>query len=224
MRFWQVILISLGLSLTFQTSWAEKAYVTNTSRITLRKGPGVGQKILTMLHIDQPVEVLGSKAGWSRIRLLRGADDSLEGWVLSRFLTQQVPWKIQAKSLAKENSLLKERLARLEKDRARASSKEKELSTRLREHTEALKELQGQYNALRADSSDFLELRKEYEAAQKALAEAKETAKTLRKENESLKSSHRNEWFATGASVLFVGLIFGLIMGRQQRRRRSSYY
>ena len=57
-----------------------------------------------------------------------------------------------------------------------------------------------------------------------SVSSVEETVKTLTKENESLKSSHRNEWFMIGALVLFVGLVFGLIMGRQQRKRKSSYY
>ena len=47
-----------------------------------------------------------------------------------------------------------------------------------------------------------------------------ETLQTLTKENESLRSSQRNKWFASGALVLFCGLI----IGRQQKERRSSLY
>lgn len=224
MKKFMIVLISLGLCLISQASWAEKAYVTNTSKIALRKGPGVEHEIVTLLRLDHPVELLGSKAGWSKVRLLGPEDDNLEGWVLSRFLTTQVPWETQVRSLEKENRLLKERLSHLEKDWGEVSSKEKGLTLRLKENTEALENLRKEHNALKVESADFLKLRKKYEVVRVALKEAQETAKRLTEENEGLRSSQRNRWFATGASVLFVGLIFGLIMGRQQRRRRSSYY
>ncbi len=217
-------IISLGLLLMCQVSWAEKAYVTNTSRITLRDGPGTTQKIVTMLQTDQPVEVLESQSGWSQVRVLETGDQKLEGWILNRFLTRRVPWKTQSTSLEKENSLLKKKLSDLEKDWAEVSGKEKGLTQKFDENREALDKLQQEYNALRADSADFLQLRKKHIATLKALREAEEAVKTLTKENESLSSSHRNEWFFTGALVLFVGLVFGLIMGRQQRKRKSSYY
>lgn len=216
--------ISLGLSLICQAGWAENAYVTNTSKIIVREGIGTTQKIVTMLRPDQRVEVLGSESGWSQVRLLGPGGKDLEGWVLSRFLTTRLPWKIQATSLEKENTLLKEKLSRLEKDWTEASNKEKELALKLKEDTRSLDQVREEYNTLRAESADFLELKKKYESTRKALKEVKETAKILTKENESLSSSHRNEWFFTGALVLFVGLIFGLIMGRRQRKRKSSYY
>jgi SH3 domain protein len=46
----------------------------------------------------------------------------------------------------------------------------------------------------------------------------------LTKENESLKSSQRNRWFAMGALVLLCGLMIGVVVGRQQRKRKSIYH
>ena len=46
--------------------------------------------------------------------------------------------------------------------------------------------------------------------------------RVLGEENQSLRSSERNKWFAIGALVLLCGLVFGMIVGRQQKKRR--YY
>jgi len=46
----------------------------------------------------------------------------------------------------------------------------------------------------------------------------------LTRENEQLSSSQRTKWFALGALVLLCGLIIGLVVGRQQKKRRSSSY
>jgi SH3 domain protein len=46
----------------------------------------------------------------------------------------------------------------------------------------------------------------------------------LRKEHEQLQSSQMNRWFATGALVLLCGLLLGVMVGRQQKTRKSSFY
>jgi SH3 domain protein len=70
---------------------------------------------------------------------------------------------------------------------------------------------------LKQKIGDYLKLRTGYETAQ-------ETVQTLTEENETLRSSHRNKWFAMGALVLLCGLMIGLVTGRQQKNRRSSIY
>ncbi len=69
-----------------------------------------------------------------------------------------------------------------------------------------------------------MKLKKKYETTKTKMEVAQATTEKLTKENVVLKSSQRNTWFLTGAAVLLVGLIFGLIMGRQQKKRKSSYY
>ena len=52
----------------------------------------------------------------------------------------------------------------------------------------------------------------------------KNRVEALAHENEVLKSAQINNWFATGALVLLCGLMIGVVVGRQQRKRRSSLY
>jgi SH3 domain protein len=97
-----------------QTSWANKAYVTDWFRISLRRGPSIENKILKFLPSGLPVEVLESQEGWNRVRLLEGDQGALEGWVLSRYLVTRLPWEKQARSLTKENTRLKEKIANID--------------------------------------------------------------------------------------------------------------
>lgn len=202
--------------------WAEKAYVTNSSKITLRGGPSTNDKIITMLTQDTPVEILNRQEGWSQVRVL--GDRKYDGWIVNSFLTTEVPWKFQAEGLKAENLRLKERVAKIEKEWS-ASSGEKELmSDRLEKSLKELNTVKTKYESLKQASGSLLELQENHTQTLKSLQEARTTLETLQKENMVLKSSQRNRWFLTGAVVLLVGLIFGLIMGRQQRKRRSSYY
>jgi len=223
-RLYLAVGVVIGFLLMGQPCWAEKAYVSNESKITLRKGPGVSHGIITMLEEDEAVEILGNKSGWSHVRLLGAERNNVEGWVVSRYLVDRVPWKVQALAFKAENERLKERLTSLEKKFKTTSGEREKLSKSLSANEAALKNLQGKYESLVKGSAEFLKLKEDYERMESELVTAKENAQKLTKENLMLKSSERNRWFLSGGAVLLLGLIFGLVMGRQQKRRRSSYY
>ena len=219
-----VFFVSLGICLGSETCLDEKAYVTNPTKITLRKGPGVEEKIITMLRQDEPVEILASEGGWSHVRLLAPKWQNKEGWVASGFLISRVPWEIQAEALKEENALLKEKLAKIEKEWGELSSEREEISGKLEKTGSALDEIRNRYENLKQEAGGFLKLKKEYEIAKAKMRAALATTEKLTKENSALKSSQRNTWFLTGAAVMLVGLIFGLVLGRKEKKRKSSYY
>lgn len=62
------------------------------------------------------------------------------------------------------------------------------------------------------------------EATRHALEGAQKELQRLAEENQKLRSSQKNYSFAMGALVLLFGLMIGLLIGRQQKKRRSSLY
>ena len=98
------------------------------------------------------------------------------------------------------------------------------MSERLARAEKELSTVKTQYDSLKRASGSLLQLQKTHEKTVKALKEASGTLQTVQKENMVLKSSQRNRWFLSGGAVLLVGLVFGLVMGRQQRKKKSSYY
>jgi len=216
--------ISLCIFLGSVPCRAEKAYVLNPTKITLRSGPGTQEKILAMLPQDEPVEILDSQEGWSRVRLLGPKWDNKEGWVVSGFLVSRVPGEIRAASLEKENARLKEKSTRLEAEWQTLTDERKEMGRKLEETERALADIQEKYRTLKEEAGEFLQLKEKYDIAQERMQDALATAKELSKENATLKSSQRNTWFLTGGAVMLVGLIFGLVLGKREKRRKSSYY
>jgi len=186
------VLLVCVLWLTAHASWAGQSYVTDSFRITLRRGPSTEHKILRFLSSGDPVEVLKSQGNWSLVHPSTSEKTSVDGWVLSRYLTTRRPWAIQARSLQQENARLKEKLSRTE-----------------REYKKFKKQQKADYHKLQSLS----------EAAQ-------HTIQTLTDENKALKSSHKKQWFALGALVLLSGLIFGVLfglaIGRKQKKRSLS--
>ncbi len=62
------------------------SYVTDKLEVTLRTGPGLDYRIVTMLKAGQRLEVLGDGDGWTNVRTA-----GKEGWLVSRFISEGVP-------------------------------------------------------------------------------------------------------------------------------------
>ncbi|MBW2609356.1 MAG: TIGR04211 family SH3 domain-containing protein [Deltaproteobacteria bacterium] len=215
-RFLLISVTTAALCLTSQISWASKAYVTDSFRISLRRGPSIENKILKFLPSGQPVEILESKEGWSRIQVLEQDQDSSSGWVLSRYLITRLPWKDQAMDLSRGTARLTKELGQVKKKLDQKVQREKQLSTEVKQYTEALNKSRYEYDTLKTEAADYLKLKEAYETVQKDIQQ-------LLKEKEELRSSQTRKWFAIGALVLLCGLIIGLLVGRQEKKRKSYY-
>jgi uncharacterized protein YgiM (DUF1202 family) len=63
-------------------------YYVNTNSLTLQEHPRPDSRVLTTLHLNDPVEMLGTRSGYAQVRDLRS---SLVGWVLPRYLSSESP-------------------------------------------------------------------------------------------------------------------------------------
>jgi SH3 domain protein len=216
-RYWLIIIITLGLCLMVQESWAQKAYVTDSFRISFRSGPGIENRILKFLHSGAQVEVLETGEEWTHVRLLEPEGDDLTGWVLSRYLMTREPWELQTKTVLGENARLTERVGLLEKENNELSVRDKRLAGELDKVSTAFHKIQYDYTKLKKESADYIKIKAAYDSI-------KTRTNVLSRENEVLKSAQTNKWFATGALVLLCGLMIGVVIGRQQKKRRSSLY
>ncbi len=219
-----VLWVASVMGLLVRPAWAEKAYVTDSFKITFRSGPSIENKVIAFLVSGEPVEVLGSEDGWSQVRLIEGDDKDREGWVLSRYLVTRVPWERQAKALSEENARLKERVTALNQERETLNIQVHSLAEKMEECSETLSAVQDKYNTLQRGAADYLDLKGAYQAMGEELERVRKRVEILNSENRRLSSSQRNRWFATGALVLLCGLLIGLLIGRQQKKRRPSYY
>ena len=223
-KFRFILFMTFGLCLIGQLSWADRAYVTDSFKITLRTGPSSENKVIAMPNSGEAVEVMDSREDWAHVRLLDRGQGTVEGWVLSRYLINRLPWELQTANLKAENDRLKDQLSSIENAQGEATERGQKLAGELKKTSEALKDLQSKYESLKKGASEYLNLKEEYDVTRTKLETIQKTAKTLTSENERLKSSQRNKWFATGAAVLLIGLFIGLVLGKREKKRKSLYY
>jgi len=106
-----LFIISLWMVLFTYPLFAEDIYVTGVTSITMRTGPGVEHKIIAILKSGTKLEIIDYQNDWSQVK--KGAEKI--GWVLSRFLTRNVPDSILLEKLKKNHQDLLSRLEVIER-------------------------------------------------------------------------------------------------------------
>ena len=219
-----IIAIAFGISIIAQLGLAEQIYVTDDLKVTFRSGPGTTNRIIKMISSGQPVEVLESQEEWSRIRLPSVVSGEDEGWVLSRYLINRQPWKMQTASLLRKNTRLSNQVSTLQQNLAETENQRDELSVNLKKTSSKLSELDRSYQELRQGSSQYLKLKKTLDDTQAKLKQVESDFGLLSEEYKKIKYSERNIWFATGAGILVFGLLIGIVLGKREKRRAQKYY
>jgi SH3 domain protein len=179
---------------------AQDVYVSGVTKITMRTGPGVEHKIVAMLETGTRLEMVERKPDWSLVQ----TDSQKQGWVLTRFLTQDRPLTFQVEKLQMENERLTSALEEIENQ-----------NRGLTEKNDALADIEKKYQDLKQASADYLKLDEKYRALVQLSEEQEQQISTL-------KENLNNEamlWFLSGAGVFIVGLILGL---STRKKKRSS--
>ena len=219
-RAWFILLLIFGAFGLTSEGWPAQSYVTDSFEITLRTGPSTGNKIVSMLISGQPLEILSTEGEWS---FVRAVGDEKEGWVVSRYLISRLPWEIQAKELEAEVTKLRTKLGETDKALGAMSHQSQDLAAQLKRKTQELDRLEKEHSDLRRGAEGYLKLKALHDATEKNLAATQNELLRVVKENERMRSSQLNAWFLYGALVVLCGLLIGTLIGRQQRRRRSSF-
>jgi len=179
---------------------AKDIYVTGITKITMRTGPGVDHKIVAMLISGTKLETIEYQRDWSHVK----TQDNKTGWVLSRFLTEEVPQNLLVAQLQAENEKLQTALEQAE-----------EKKQALTEKNETLMDIEEKYKKLEQESADFLKLSDSYKALSQESQDQKDQILTLEKNL----NNEEKLWFLSGAGVFIVGLIIGL---STRKKKRSS--
>ena len=218
-----LIAVLLIFYITAQSMASDRLYVSDTFTITMRTGPSTENKIIRMLSSGQELEILEQEEKWSHVKVMN-SDTELEGWVLNQYLMERVPYEIQAKTLLAENQKLKENLGKINKDQMSTEKDKKEISSQYNQTLSELTSLKKAYESLKNASSEYLSLKAEYDENLSKLNATEKILNEVEIENATIKKSQNYLWFGTGALVLLFGLIIGSILGRQSRKRSSSYF
>jgi SH3 domain protein len=190
-------------------------YVTDSFEVTIRTGKDITHKIIALAKSNQKVEVLKQEDEWAFIQL----HDGKEGWMLSRFLTENIPKEEVIKELKQQNENLLRTVALYKQENIPLKEENQQLAASLKKQEETLREIEEAYNTLKQESADFLNLKAIYEKTSADLIAQTKRVEALEDETKSLRWNKGLRWFLSGAALLLVGILIG---GSFRRQRKSS--
>jgi len=208
----------LGLVLLFclfsASVYGETMYVSDILKLTLRTGPSIENKIISVIESGQMMEVIKFGDEWSQVRLSNGK----EGWVLSRYLTTNETHNIKLERLEAKHKNLMIQAAELLEENNRLKAENKRFSTEFTAGQKQMVKTQADYEALKAEAAEFITLKTNYKRAASQLAEQTAKAKQLEEQLSRLEMNTYIKWFLAGSGVLIVGFLIGFSTKRQRRR------
>lgn len=222
MRLKTALMALLALQLlSASVALAATRYVSDELTVNLRRGKGNEFKILKMLKVGTPLEVVAEDGQWAEVREPGGT----VGFVPSQYLSAAPPKEMLAARLEQENARLAEELKQVKLSYqdvdtlvTRFKTQISELESARTTAEQGLAEFQGKYEQLRQEASNVVELQQERD--QLALANQQLTTEltTLRGERDAELRTGMIKWFLAGGGVLLCGWLIGRVSRKKAKR------
>jgi SH3 domain protein len=192
---------------------AETKYISEKFEVTLRTGPASNRKIIGLIPTGKQVDVVNPGGQWSEV-IWRDK----QGWVQSRFLTNQEPTSMALAQLRGKYSNILAQNEELKQKVVALSAVNNQLGTELNQAKADLGSLSGVHNTLKEESADFLKLKANYEKAVQEMNAARAKAEKVESDYNKIANSDFNRGLLYGGGLLVFGFIFGLILKRPGRK------
>lgn len=215
-----VLATLVSFLLSFSTHAATK-YISDEFEVTLRSGTSTANSIVRMLKSGEAVNVLEQDLA-SQYSLVETSDNK-KGYILSRFLDEQLP--------------ARDRLVALQEKFEQQSVLQTQQKNDLDQHKIELKQAKEDNSALKnALLSSEQEVAKIRNAAENTLAILQQNEmyegklsqlaaeKTeLSAENIELKDSTKMDWFIRGGAVSLIAFLIGVLITRIRWSKKDSW-
>ena len=204
----------IGLVCTAAVSSAETKYVAEEFEITMRTGPGTDNKIIALIPSGRQVEVIKPGDEWTEVQLANGK----QGWVLSRYLTSELPNEIKLERLDNKYEQLLAQKNALDQSSTELANAKNELTTALSQTQDQLAEVSAAYESLKNESADFINLKKKYDSMDKELKTTRTHAEQMENDLNRLSNNQVYQGMLYGGGLLALGFIVGFIVKKPKKR------
>lgn len=188
---------------------ARTAYVTDNIEIPLRSGESERTKIVKMLSNGTPLNILveNSENGYTYVQTNTG----LEGFILSRYLSNEPISRTQLETATKKLEALQEENKQLKASQAVNLDIGKERDKLSSELTE-----------LQQTAANAIQLKQQRDQLQEQVITNERELQQLRREKQALTDSTNQDWFLYGGGLSLFGVLLGFILPKLSWRRRSN--
>jgi len=216
-----IVTIAVWIILTFFLSddrpFAATYYIAPSSEVPIRTGTGNTKKIVAVLKDGTKVELLTEEGPWAYVRTSGGN----EGWILKRYLTQDLPPRMLVDKLRKRNQKLLENYKKLKEQLDSVSKTGSACTQKLAACVADNQKLANDFDTLKRESSNVIQTKKLLAETQKKLQIANSERIKLKQRLNSLEANTNIKWFLAGGGVLLVGWILGIFTTKRKKRRPS---
>lgn len=216
----KIMLLSLIILIAWGTPvFSTTMYTSDITEISVRQGQDTSYPVIKTLKSNEPVTVLESSHGWTKIQL----PDGKEGWLISSYLTDKKPGAAAPSEALKNMEQIQLQLTAAEEEKERLKKEIGSLKSELDINMKSLADLRASANGNPVESEEFLALKAKLDQAS---ADANDKAKRINELEEELASAGKSSsefkcylyLFLAGAGVLLLGMM----IGSSAKRRRSS--
>jgi len=213
-------ILLLSLLLLAHAALAERAWVTDQFKITVRSGESSRHKIINMLSSGTAVTVLSRNkaSGYTRVRLPNGK----EGFVLTRQLLGKPVARDQLAALQQEVAALKTAPSELQRRLSEMTRQYNDLQRAHKELQAINKKIEQELAALKRTSANAVRISNERNDLRKQVAELTRSSEELKQEKRELENNSAQRWFMIGGGVTIAGILIGLILPHLRLRRRKD--
>ncbi len=211
-------IITLCLLSFSSISLATVQYVSDELVINMRSGKGNGFKIIKIVKSGTPLTILKQDSGY----VLARTPEGVEGWVLKRFLIKTPVARTLLAKAQDDVAQMKEKydamvteLAAIKTERDTLSGSEQSLQSNK-------DKLNDELTKLKKIAARPMQLEKENNQLRNELLKTENENSILKQKYQTLEDNSDQEWFMTGAGVLFGGMILGLIFPKLRSGQRKA--
>lgn len=203
MAILRIFLLALAL-ITLPAVQAETAtrYIGISGPAEMKTGLAKRDKTIKMLEPGTSVKILklNTKLGYARVQL----DSGESGWIVSRSMTTEPP--VVKPSKASEQAIATESPAKTPQ-----------------ELQAELKRLETELIAVHQASANVLRIQAERDQLQESVIAQRKELETVLRDKNALTDDQKQAWFLIGGSVLFAGILLGILLPRLSLRRRGQW-
>ena len=188
---------------------AKTAYVTDSVEIPLRSGDSERSKIVKMLANGTQLTIFqdSNENGYSYVQASNGA----EGFILTRYLTNEPAARAQLEAANKKLEALQEENKQLKSNHAISQDIGKERD-----------KLSIELNELHQTAANAIQLKQQRDELQERVVTIERELQQYKRENQALTDSSNQDWFLYGGGLSLFGVLLGFILPKLSWRRRSS--
>ncbi|SMN00745.1 hypothetical protein SPONN_1940 [uncultured Candidatus Thioglobus sp.] len=190
-------------------------YITDMVPIPMRSENNIGNNLIKTLDSGTKLEILATENGWTKVKF----EDTI-GWIISRYLTSNLPARVQLKILKQNNNNNQLLLSKQQSKNAELEKKIAELKAENITLSIESGKLQSEKKHIQKTYREALELEHKNEQLKTKILQLKTELQLSKNSNIAGQDSSSRNWFIVGALVLFFGFLMGFIFPKRTNQRR----